>query len=116
MFFIIITCNFLTSDFHLCLSFHVNNFHLCLSSLLLFYGWSLIETIPRKFQGFDECKFGGSEKNRYFLKIPNWQHILIWEHKRGKLAYYFLNNAAKTCSFGLKFLENIEIKHFFQSK
>ena len=29
---------------------------------------------------------------------------------------YFLNNAAKTCLYELKILENIEIEHFFQSR
>ena len=80
------------------------------------YSCSLIETIPRKFQGFGECSFGCSEKDRYFLKISKWQHKLIREYKRGKLASYFLDNAAKTCSYRLKLSENIEIKHVFQSK
>ena len=35
---------------------------------------------------------------------------------RGMLVSYFLNNAAKTCSYGLKISENIEIGHFFQSR
>ena len=34
----------------------------------------------------------------------------------GKLVSYFLNNAAKTCLYGLKISENIEIGHFFQSR
>ena len=84
-------------------------FHLCLSSSLLFYSCSLIETMPRKFQGFGECRFGGSEKDRYFLKNPKWQHKIIQEYKRRKLASYFLDNAAKTYSYGLKISKNIEI-------
>ena len=36
--------------------------------------------------------------------------------KRGKLVSYFINNAAKTCSYGLKISENIKIGHFFQSR
>ena len=35
-------------------------------------------------------------------KIPKWQHKLAWDYKRGKLVSYFLNNAAKTCLYGLK--------------
>ena len=31
-------------------------------------------------------------------------------------ASHFLDNAAKTCSYGLKISENIKIKHVFQSK
>ena len=69
-----------------------------------------------KFQGFGECRSGNSEKNRYFLKIPNWQYKFIWKDKRGKLACYCLDNAAKTCSYELKISENIEIKHVFQFK
>ena len=66
-----------------------------------------------KFSGSGENKFGGSEKDRYFLKIPKWQHKLVWDYKRGKLVSYFLNNAAKTCLYGLKISENIEIEHVF---
>ena len=90
--------------------------HLCLSSSLLSYGCNIAEIMPRKFQGFNECRFGGFEKDRYFFKIPKWQHKLIQKYKRGKLASYFLDNAVKTCSYELKISENIEIKHVFQSK
>ena len=73
--------------------------------------------MPRKLQGFGECRFGSSEKDRYYLKIPKWQHRLIREYKQGMLlASYFLDNATKTCLYGLKISENIEIKHVFQSK
>ena len=50
------------------------------------------------------------------MKIPKWQHELARYYKRGKLVSYFLNNAAKTCLYGLKISENIEIWHFFQSR
>ena len=79
-----------------------STFLLCLPSLLLSYGCSLTETIPRKFPWFGECTFVGPEKDRYSLKIPKWQHKLIRECKRRKLAFYFLNNVAKTCLYGLK--------------
>ena len=69
-----------------------------------------------KFQEFGESRFGGSQKDRYFLKILKWQHKLVRDYKRGKLVSYFLNNAAKTCLYGLKISENIEIEHIFQSK
>ena len=49
-------------------------------------------------------------------KIPKWQYKLVREYKRGKLVSYFLNNAAKTCSYGLKIPDNIKIEHVFQSK
>ena len=64
----------------------------------------------RKFHGFGECRFGGSEKDRYFLKIRKWQHKRIWEYKQAKLASYFLVNGAKRCWYGLKISENIEIR------
>ena len=57
--------------------------------------------MPRKFQGFSKCRFGGSENDCYFLKIPKWQHEVIKKYKQGKLASYFLDDAAKTCSDGL---------------
>ena len=72
--------------------------------------------MPRKFQGIIECRFGGSEKERYFLKIPKWQHKLIREYKRRKLASYFLDNAAKTYFYGPKISENFKMNHVFQSK
>ena len=69
-----------------------------------------------KFQESGESRFSGSEKDRYFLKILKWQHKLVRDYKRGMLVSYFLNNAAKTCLYGLKISENIEIEHIFQSK
>ena len=50
------------------------------------------------------------------MKIPKWQHELARYYKRGKLVSYFLNIATKTCLYGLKISENIEIGHFFQSR
>ena len=70
----------------------------------------------RKFQGSEESRFGDSEKDRYFFKTPKWQHKHVRDYKRGKLVSYFLNNAAKTCLYGLKISENIDIEHVFQSK
>ena len=69
-----------------------------------------------KFQGSGESRFGSSEKDRYFLKIPKWQHKVVWNYKRGKVVSYFLNNDAKTWLYVLKISENIEIEHVFQSK
>ena len=69
-----------------------------------------------KFQGSDESIFGGSGKDRYFLKIRKWQHKFVQDYKRGKLVSYLLNNAAKRCLYGLKISENTEIEHVFQSK
>ena len=39
-------------------------------------------------------------------------NLLRW----GKLVSFFANNAAKTCLYGLKILENIEIGHVFQPR
>ena len=72
--------------------------------------------MPRKFQGSSESRFGNSEKDRYFLKIPKWQDKLIWIYKPGELVSYFLNNPANTRLFVLKISENIEIKDLFQPK
>ena len=70
----------------------------------------------RKFHKSGESRFGSSEKDCYLLKIPKWQHKLIPDYKRGKLVSCFLNNTVKTCLYGLKFSEIIEIEHVFQSK
>ena len=75
-----------------------------------------VKEISGEFHKSDGSRFGGSEKDRYFLKIPKWQHKLFWDCKRGKLVSYFLNNAVKKCLYGLKISENIEIEHIFQSK
>ena len=97
----------------------------CLPSLLVFtsllrFTFAVLQKPCQgnfeKFQGSGESRFSGSEKDRYFLKIPKWQHKLVRDYKRGKLVSYFLNYAAKTCLYGLKILENIEIEHVFQSK
>ena len=69
-----------------------------------------------KFQGSGQSRFGGSERDRYFFKIPKWQHELVRDYKRGKLVYYFLNNTAETCLYELKISENIETEHAFKSK
>ena len=69
-----------------------------------------------KFQGSGESRFGGSEKDRYFLKIPKWQHKHVRDYKREKLISYFLNDAAKTCLYELKISENIDIEHAFSLK
>ena len=77
---------------------------------------SLRKTMPRKFQGSGKSSFGGSKKNRYFLKIPKWQHKLFREYKRGNLISYFLNSAAKIRLYGQKISKNFRINRFFQSK
>ena len=61
-------------------------------------------------------RFRGSEEDRYFLKIPKWQHKHVRDYKRGKSVSYFLNNAAKICLYGLNISENIDTEHVFQSK
>ena len=68
------------------------------------------------FQRSGESRFGGSEKDHYFLKIYKWQHKLARYYNRGKLISYFLNNGAKRCLYGLKISENIEIGYFFPSR
>ena len=52
-----------------------------------------------EFQKPGESRFGGSEKDRQFLKIPKWQHKFARYYMRGKLLSYFLDNAAKTCLY-----------------
>ena len=72
--------------------------------------------MPRIFQGYSECRFHGSENDRYYLKIAKSQHKHAQENKRGRWITYFLDNTAKTCSYRPKISENLEIKHVFQSK
>ena len=94
-------------------------FHLCLSSLLRITFAALQKACQGnfvKFQGSGQSRFGGSEKDCYFLKIPEWQHKLVWIYKRGKLVSNFLNNGPKSCLYGLKISENMEIEHVFQFK
>ena len=120
VFFSIITYNFLpTVQLLAC-------YNRCLPSLLAFTLLLLRLTFAvlqkpcqenvGKFQEFCESRLGGSEKDRYFLKILKWQHKLVPDYKRGKLVCYFLNNTAKTCLYGLKISGNIEIEHIFKSK
>ena len=99
---------------------------MCLPSLLVFVSLCLTHYIVvlrklcqgnfGKFQGSEESRFSGSENDRYVLKIPKWQQKLDRDYKRGKFVFYFLNNAAKTCLYGLKISESIEIEHVFESK
>ena len=69
-----------------------------------------------KFQGSGKSRFGGSEKDRYFLKIPKWQHKHVRDYKRRKLVSYFLKNTAKTCLYELKISENIKLSISFSLK
>ena len=94
-------------------------FRLCLSSLLrITYAASQkpCEGNFGKFQESVQSRFGGSEKDCYFLKIPKWQHRLVRNYKRGMLVSNILNKGPKTCLYGLKLSENIEIEHVFQFK
>ena len=97
----------------------------CVPSLLVLlsslhsYICSHTETCQGNFEKIQESgqsRFGGSEKECYFLKIPKWQYKLVWDYKQGKLVSYFINNAAKTCLYGLKISENIELSISFSLK
>ena len=109
------------------LIFSCASYSVCLPSLLVFTSlWSFLSCTQvlqkpcqgnfEKFQESRQSRFGGSEKDRYFLKILKWQHKLVRDYKRGMLVSYFLNNTAKTCLYGLKNSKNIDIEHMFQSK
>ena len=87
-----------------------------LPSLLVFAVAVLQKPCQGKFQRSGKSRFGSSERNCYFLKIPKWQHKPVREYKQRKLVSYFLNNAAKTFSYGLKNSENFQIKLFFSLK
>ena len=76
----------------------IASFSMCLPSLLVF---TLILRIKfavlqkpcqrnfEKFQGTGVSRFRGSEKDRYFLKIPKWEHKFVQDYKRGKLVSFF---------------------------
>ena len=113
MFFSVITYIFLTTD-----SKQVPSNNLCLPSLhcyALYISRNHGKEILGNFKNL-LSRFGGSEKDHYFLKIMKWQHKLVRDYKWRMLVSYFLNNAAKTCLYELKISENIEIEHVFQSK
>ena len=95
---------------------HVPSIFACFHLTLTHYICSLTETMSRKFRKNFESRLGGSWKDVYFLKTSKWQHKLVWDYKQGKMVSYFLNNDNKTCLYGLKVLENIEIEDVFQPK
>ena len=95
-FFSVTTSNILTTDSKL---YHVFFIFACLHSTLT---QKPCQENFGKFQGSGKSRFGSSEKDWYFLKIPKWQHKLVQNYKWGKLVSYFLNNAAKTYLYGLK--------------
>ena len=71
------------------------------------------------FQGSSESRFhrfGGSENDRYFLKIPKRQHKLVRDYEQEKLLSFFLNIAAKTYLYGLKFQRTLKLIMFFSLK
>ena len=55
------------------------------------------------------------------MKIPKWQDELARYYKQGKLVSYFLNNASKTCLYGLNIQRTLKLdiflslEHFFIS-
>ena len=119
VFFSIITYNFLPTVQLLA------SYNRCLPSLLAFtlflrLKFAVLQKPCQgnfgKFQEFGKIRFGIPLKDCYFLKILKCQHKLVWDYKRGKLVCYFLNNATKTCLYGLKISENIEIEYIFQYK
>ena len=67
-----------------------------------------------KFQGSGKSSFSIPKKYRYFFKIPKWQHKLDRDNRRGKSVPYFLNINAKSCLYGLKISENIDIERVFE--
>ena len=77
---------------------------------------SLVETMPRKFQGFNESGLDISEDDRYFMKIHKSQHKHFREYKQEKWISYFINNSVNTRSYWLNISKNIGIKHIFWSK
>ena len=116
--FIIATYNFFATGrklqlaFHLCLCLH---FHFTFTH----YTGSLTETIKRKFREISKIRrdqIWRFEKRSLFLIIAKQRHNLARYYKRGNLVSYFQNNAAKTCIYGLRISQNIEIEHVFQSK
>ena len=104
-------CSYLASVFHICL-------HTSTSLLRITYPvlQKSCQANFSKFQGSRESRFDGFKKDCYFLKIPKWKDKPVLVYKQGKLVSYFLNNAIKTCLYGLKISENIKIEHAFQSK
>ena len=61
------------------------------------------------------------------VNLGFWKRLLIFEDSKmaawtcsvlqaRKLISYFLNNAAKTCLYGLNISENVEIGYFFQCR
>ena len=57
--------------------------------------------MPLKFQGSDESRLDGFEKDRSFLNIPQWLHMLGKTSKESWFLY-FVNNDVKKFSGGLK--------------
>ena len=107
----------------------VASYSICLPSLLVFTSlWSLhFYTVYRFYRNHVKGILGNFKdlvrvglvvlkKIIICLKIPKWQRKLVWDYKWGKLVSYFLNNAAKSCVYGLKISDNVEIEHVFHSK
>ena len=98
-------------------SYQVLSIFSCLHFNLMHYICSF--TCQGTFENCEESgksRFGCFEKYCYFFKIPKWQHELVPDDVVGKLDFYFPNNAAKICLYGLKISGNIEMEHCFQFK
>ena len=62
----------------------------------------------RKIQGFGATGVGGSEKDRYFLKIPFLSINMKGNYRQGKFVFHF--------SYQLKISKNTEIKYALHFK
>ena len=93
-------------------------FHHCLSSSLFSSFLHITSAVIQKpFQrNMGEFKESHESEFRVLKKIA-----VFWKFQNGiiglfRIISYFLNNAAKTCFYGLKISGNIEIEHVFQSQ
>ena len=122
LFFSITTYHFLTTDSKLAIArasaFRIASVPVFISLLRITFVsiQKLCQGNFGKFQESSGSSFSGSEKDRQFFKISKWQHKFARDCKRGNIVYYFPNNAGKTCIYGPKISENIEIEHVFQPK
>ena len=65
-----------------------------------------------KFHALCAKSFDDSAKNRYFLGFYNGSRNMFVNRGLGSCLCYLSNNDAKTCSYGLTFSSNAEIKYF----
>lgn len=79
----------------------------------LFLTQMLVKITSREFHRLCAKDYAMSVRQKLFFKVPWWQQKQVDEYRQMKITFWFFDNVAKTCSYGLKISRNIEANNLF---